>query len=114
MELYVSVPEDSVVRGDLPSGVHWYDPLEHALVRIGPPSSGGAPCLIVTGVPWRTGWRYRERGHRHIYWDSGTLLAHTLAAADSVGVFRILRCIILSVAALIFLHPLMPMLLPVA
>src|SRR5207247_7583513 len=36
------------------------------------------------GVPWRTGWRYRERGYRHIYWDAGTMLAQLLALADSV------------------------------
>ena len=33
----------------------------------------------MTGVPWRTGWRYRERGFRHIYWDAGTLLAQQWA-----------------------------------
>jgi hypothetical protein len=61
-------------------GVHWYDPVGHALVRIGPPP-GEATTLILTGVPWRTGWRYAERGLRHIYWDAGTVLAQTLALA---------------------------------
>ena len=41
--------------------------------------------MVVTGVPWRTGWRYRERGYRHIYWDAGTMLAQLLALADSAG-----------------------------
>jgi nitroreductase family protein len=40
---------------------------------------------VITGVPWRTGWRYRERGYRHVYWDAGTMLAQLLAAADSAG-----------------------------
>jgi hypothetical protein len=40
----------------------------------------------VTGVPWRTGWRYRERGFRHVYWDAGTMLSQLLALADSSGV----------------------------
>src|SRR5581483_5064116 len=40
----------------------------------------------VTGVPWRTGWRYRERGYRHVYWDAGTMLAQLLAVADSAGI----------------------------
>lgn len=71
LELYVS-------RGD---GVHWYDPEAHALVRIGPPAHGEATTLIVTGVPWRTAWRYAERGFRHLYWDAGTMLAQTLALA---------------------------------
>jgi hypothetical protein len=60
-------------------GVHWYDPVGHALVQIGPPPGGEATTLILTGVPWRTGWRYSERGLRHIYWDAGTVLAQTLA-----------------------------------
>ena len=82
LELYVAVPEG----GLLPPGVHWYDPLEHALVQVGPAPRGTAPALVVTGVPWRTGWRYRERGWRHVYWDAGTMLAQLLALADSAGV----------------------------
>jgi hypothetical protein len=81
LELYVAVPEG----GSLPAGVHWYDPQDHALVRIGPPPRDGAPAIVVTGVPWRTGWRYRERGYRHVYWDAGTMLSQLLAAASSAG-----------------------------
>src|SRR5690349_11160995 len=86
LELYVAVPPGGV----LPAGVHWYDPLEHALVQVGPAPrhggpAGGGPAVVVTGVPWRTGWRYRERGYRHIYWDAGTMLAQLLALADSAG-----------------------------
>ncbi len=83
LELYVAVPDGA----DLPGGVHWYDPQDHALVRVGPPPLGDAPALVVTGVPWRTGWRYRERGYRHVYWDAGTMLAQMLAVADSAGLF---------------------------
>ena len=81
LEVYVAVPEGS----SLPAGVHWYDPREHALVLIGPPPHGRSPAVVVTGVPWRTGWRYRERGFRHVYWDAGTMLAQLLAVADSAG-----------------------------
>lgn len=81
LELYVAVPEG----GSVPAGVHWYDPSDHALVRVGPPPLEGAPTLVVTGVPWRTGWRYRERGYRHVYWDAGTMLAQLLAVAGSAG-----------------------------
>src|SRR4029450_4853405 len=75
LELYVSA------RGvdGLDDGVHWYDPQAHALARVAPPAGGDATTLIVTGVPWRTGWPYAERGFRHIYWDAGTMLAQTLA-----------------------------------
>jgi hypothetical protein len=82
IELYVAVPEG----GRLPAGVHWYDPEDHALVQIGPAPAGGAVTVVSTGVPWRTGWRYRERGYRHIYWDSGTMLSQLLAAAASAGI----------------------------
>jgi hypothetical protein len=81
LEVYVAVPDGM----ELPAGLHWYDPLEHALVQVGPPPHGDAPALVVTGVPWRTGWRYRERGYRHVYWDAGTMLSQLLAAADSAG-----------------------------
>jgi nitroreductase len=87
LELYVAVPPGQ----SLPAGVHWYDPLDHALVTVGPPPRGGAPAIIVTGVPWRTGWRYRERGYRHVYWDAGTMLAQLLALADSAGLAAMLR-----------------------
>jgi hypothetical protein len=75
LELYVSA------RGvpGLDDGVHWYDPVGHALVLVAPPAGGEATTLVVTGVPWRTGWRYAERGFRHIYWDAGTMLAQALA-----------------------------------
>jgi Nitroreductase family len=80
-EVYVAVPEG----GALPAGMHWYHPEDHALLQVGPPPRAGAPTIVVTGIPWRTGWRYRERGYRHIYWDVGTMLAQLLAAADSAG-----------------------------
>jgi hypothetical protein len=81
LELYVSA------RGvdGLADGVHWYDPVGHALLQVGPPAGGEATTLVVTGIPWRTGWRYAERGFRHIYWDAGTMLSQALAVADSAG-----------------------------
>jgi hypothetical protein len=81
LELYAST------RGidGVPDGVHWYDPVAHALVRVGPPAGGEATTIVVTGVPWRTGWRYAERGWRHVYWDAGTLLSQLLAGAASAG-----------------------------
>ncbi len=83
LELYVLVPAD---HPGLPPGVHWYDPAGHALVQVAPAPTGGGAAIVVTGVPWRTGWRYRERGYRHVYWDAGTMLAQTLALARSAGI----------------------------
>jgi hypothetical protein len=87
LELYAST------RGveDVPDGVYWYDAVEHALVQIGPAATGTATTLVVTGVPWRTGWRYAERGWRHMYWDAGTLLSQLSAAAASAGLAPRLR-----------------------
>jgi SagB-type dehydrogenase family enzyme len=87
LEVYASTRS---VAG-VPDGLYWYDPIEHALLRIGPPAEGDRSTLVVTGVPWRTGWRYAERGWRHIYWDAGTLLSQLLAAADSAGLQPRLR-----------------------
>jgi hypothetical protein len=81
LEAYVAIPDGLA----LPAGVHWYDALDHVLLQVGPPPHGDAPALVVTGIPWRTGWRYRERGFRHVYWDAGTMLAQLLAVADSAG-----------------------------
>jgi SagB-type dehydrogenase family enzyme len=81
LEVYVAAR--NVDRLD--DGVHWYDPVNHALLRIGPAPDGDSTAIIVTGVPWRTGWRYAERGFRHIYWDAGTMLAQALTLAESAG-----------------------------
>lgn len=69
----------------VPDGVHWYDPVGHALRRVGPPATGEATTIVVTGVPWRTGQKYAERGWRHLYWDAGTLTSQVLAAGSSAG-----------------------------
>jgi hypothetical protein len=60
-------------------------------VQVGPPAGGAATTIVLTGVPWRTGWRYAERGWRHIYWDGGTVLSQLTATADSAGLEPRLR-----------------------
>jgi SagB-type dehydrogenase family enzyme len=89
LELYVAA------RGvaELPDGVYWFDPLRHALARVGSRPSGEATTLVVTGIPWRTGWRYAERGFRHLYWDAGAMLANTLALAEDAGLAPRLRTV---------------------
>ncbi len=73
-------------------GVHHYQPLEHALVplrqAVGPAPSGpgGGATLVLTGIPFRTCWKYGERGWRHLWWDAGCILANLLAAAAAHGV----------------------------
>jgi SagB-type dehydrogenase family enzyme len=89
LELYVAAHG---VDG-LPDGVHWFDPLDHALVQVAPAPVGEATTLVVTGIPWRTGWRYAERGFRHLYWDAGAMLANTVALADDAGLDPRLRLV---------------------
>ncbi len=77
-------PVEVYVVGD---DVHHYQPLDHALV---PLRRGVHVCddvtLVLTGIPFRTCWKYGERGWRHLWWDAGALLANLLAAADAHGV----------------------------
>ena len=69
--------------------VHHYAPLEHGLVELRRgvhAAAGAAVGLVLTGIPFRTCWKYGERGWRHLWWDAGTLLANLLAVADAHGV----------------------------
>jgi SagB-type dehydrogenase family enzyme len=82
----------------LAAGVYQYDVLEHALVTLRSADYRGSVAraladdaaasayIIITGIPWRTTWKYQDRGFRHIYWDAGTMLGQllTLAAAQAV------------------------------
>lgn len=65
--------------------VYHYDGRVHGLRRLAAAPPGGPAALVVTGVPWRTAWKYTERGFRHLYWDAGTMLSHTLAVAEATG-----------------------------
>ena len=84
----------------LEPGLYHYSPLEDALrrLRAGDPrahlrravgafqSAGAAPVSVVlTGIPWRTTWKYRQRGYRHLFWDAGMIAANLLALAASGG-----------------------------
>ncbi|MBW3590159.1 MAG: SagB family peptide dehydrogenase [Actinobacteria bacterium] len=41
--------------------------------------------LAVSGIPWRTAWKYGPRGYRHLWWDAGMIIANLMALADSAG-----------------------------
>lgn len=60
-----------------------YDAPGHALVALRDIPDDTPPTLVITGVPWRTGWKYAERGWRHLYWDAGSMLAQTLELAPA-------------------------------
>jgi SagB-type dehydrogenase family enzyme len=90
-----------VVSGKLPdlaAGIYHYDPKRARLSRLREGDWRGAlaqaaadeqirnadATLALTGIPWRSAWKYRERAYRHLYWDGGMKLAHVLAAAEAV------------------------------
>jgi nitroreductase len=62
-------------------------PKENALRRVADAAAVAADVaafIVLTGIPARTGWKYGERGYRHVWWDAGTMLANLLAAADGL------------------------------
>lgn len=91
-EVYVAAGD---VRG-LEPGLYHYGPADHDLRRVrdgdvrgalGLTGEGpGAAAVVVTGIPWRTAWKYTTRGFRHLYWDAGMILANLLAAAGALAV----------------------------
>jgi SagB-type dehydrogenase family enzyme len=96
IELYVAC-------GGIPGlepGLYHFAPVEKALRRLrsddprsyllratgGVRSTASAPLsVLLTGIPWRTTWKYRQRGYRHLFWDSGMILANLLALSASGG-----------------------------
>jgi len=88
-----------LVCGDLPgldAGVHHFDPGASALrcLRKGDyrralvdatanePAVVNAPAILIyTDVFWRNAVKYQAREYRHAFWDSGTIIANTLATA---------------------------------
>ena len=37
--------------------------------------------IVLSGIYWRNTWKYQARGYRHLFWDSGSMLAQLLAVA---------------------------------
>jgi len=90
-----------VVAGDvagLAAGVYHFCPGDFALRRLREGDFRGAVALaaaaesvaarpatlILSAIYWRNTWKYQARGYRHLFWDSGTLLAHLLASATAL------------------------------
>ena len=44
-----------------------------------------AATLILSAIYWRNTWKYQARGFRHLFWDSGTMLANVLAVGHAIG-----------------------------
>jgi SagB-type dehydrogenase family enzyme len=43
--------------------------------------------LVLTGILWRTAWKYEARGYRHLWWDAGTMLANLLALDPKARIY---------------------------
>jgi SagB-type dehydrogenase family enzyme len=83
-----------------PEGLYSFDALDHSLVPVrsgdlrralveaaaADELAGAGAIVVLTGIHARTGWKYVERGYRHVWWDAGTMLANllSLAAADEL------------------------------
>ena len=76
----------------LERGLYHFHPLELALRRLRPDDvranlvPGAGAVAVLTGILWRTAWKYQARGYRHLYWDAGTMLANLLAVSAAEGV----------------------------
>ncbi len=44
-----------------------------------------AAVVVLSAIYWRNTWKYQARGFRHLFWDSGTMLANLLAVANALG-----------------------------
>jgi SagB-type dehydrogenase family enzyme len=67
-------------------GLFHFHPRELGLRRLGDEDvrgalGGGETVLALTGILWRTAWKYGARGYRHLFWDAGTMLANLLELA---------------------------------
>ncbi len=107
VELYVvcgdlpdpsTLPPAGVAGQGLEAGVYHFDPQALALRRLRQgdyrqalmaasahePSVARAPAtFVLTDVVWRNAVKYQAREYRHAFWDSGTILANTLALATA-------------------------------
>jgi SagB-type dehydrogenase family enzyme len=94
-EVYVAV---GAVAG-LEAGLYHFCPGDFALRRVRSGDVRGAlaafaaddslarraATVLLTGIYWRNAWKYQARAYRHLFWDSGTMLANLLAVAGALG-----------------------------
>src|SRR5262245_60215850 len=90
--------EPYVVAGEiegLAPGVYHYSVHEESLRRIragdfrealasasaDPRANSVKATILFTSAIWRNAWRYEDRAYRHVFWDSGTILANLQALA---------------------------------
>jgi nitroreductase len=55
-------------------------------VAAAPELAEAAAVLVLTGIGWRTAWKYGARGWRHVFWGAGAMLANLLALGEEGGI----------------------------
>jgi SagB-type dehydrogenase family enzyme len=79
----------------LPAGIYHFNPGDFGLRRLrdgdwrGALASAAADeglaaqpaSIVLSAIYWRNTWKYQARGYRHLFWDSGSMLAQLLAVA---------------------------------
>ncbi len=45
-----------------------------------------AATIVLAAIYWRNTWKYEARAYRHLFWDSGTMLANLLATAAAMEI----------------------------
>jgi SagB-type dehydrogenase family enzyme len=94
-EVYAAVGD---VEGLAP-GLYHFNPGDFALRRLREGDVRGALAraaadeslarravtVVLSAIYWRNTWKYQARGYRHLFWDSGTMLANLLAVAGALG-----------------------------
>jgi SagB-type dehydrogenase family enzyme len=101
------------------AGLSHYQPGEGALYRLrgedpraalalaaaAPELSSAAVVLVLTGILWRTAWKYGARGWRHIFWDGGAMLANLLALTADADPRLLVAFVDAEVAAVVGVDP---------
>jgi SagB-type dehydrogenase family enzyme len=85
---------------------HYYHPLEHALLDLGvaplaleqalqacgmAQDSGCIAAFFLTGIWYRSAWKYRERAYRYVLLDAGHVLENLLLALRAEGLSATIR-----------------------
>jgi SagB-type dehydrogenase family enzyme len=82
----------------LPTGVHYYDPMHHALVllrdgdhrplvaaAVGAGLADAAAVVLLSSLFWKTAFRYRDYAYRLCTQEAGMVAGNVLLAASALG-----------------------------
>lgn len=97
LECFVDLRKVSCYR----PGLYYYHPIKHCLILVSEAPEtqesiweacmrqemilNSAVNLIFTALPYRTSWRYGQRGYRYLYLDAGHVGQNVSLAAEAIG-----------------------------